>query len=992
MANNGDGTKNNKSKQRAPRSQFHYFYGSTSDGSAAVAFSPPPLNTKEIEGEDGDHVQNELDSLVGEELISTDNEGEETVDVVNGHSRASKDPTVFSSPPAICGICSIAIVLLIVGGMVVALLFLIPHTSAPLLQTQSFAMPFPQVDRADFGDPVEGFIDMDLFHPNLIAPPGSSQAFVFPFPTGAFWTNLIVPSPQGALSYPIAVYPYAYRWSASSLQVSYPAGHRIVDTQTIQDTFAPDLKLSAVEELTKRYVIQFDPLSVTLRYISTPNSKWETALVQGSPYITLQYLKATPVISPWSVFSNIQCPGDADENFSDLMDDAGENSGQGFSERRQLFGVCSIDDSDPQYTTMRGVQFIFRTPEGANWIMFTSEPINLKFDKIRKTTISAAAAYTGVVRLAYIPSSQKEDEKTFDSSTGLRRLIYHSATYPIGGQVSYDFHSVTPQSSTTKADEVGRHATVTFSYATQSMVAPALKSTSTQSLLMLALPHHAELLAESVKLTTKKFDLNYRCIKGDMTPVVGSSWSYEEPLFNFDFDRNFKVVEGSDRDLILNQVEDDLNRVLPTFSENVYGYGKQVARLAQLAHIAHHLEPTKGSGDNVSSTDSLLGKATKQLSKYLETFLSSDVSDGLVFDSKMGGLVSTNGLHDKGEDFGNGRYNDHHFHYGYFLYAAAILGRIDPSFIERFGPHVDAIFHDVAHATNGDSTSVDSEKMFFPMTRHKSWFDGHSFATGMFPFGNGKSQESSSEAINCYYGAYLWSVVRHHDVASDLTDFSRLLLAMEIRGAKTYWHMLPSDVLGNNTITRPQVYPSKFEGNYMVGNVGMLDVAINTWFGADPLYIHMINAIPITAVTNALFEPSYVQYEYPFLMGSRSSVEMAWRGYTISIHSIIDPERAWKDAQGLISYELDAALSKSQVLYFISQQPGYGRSSITESSSKNGKDEKSSPTQAPSKTIPIKIPSASSSSCENHPNCVAAGLSGECCPTSSNSFLDCCKT
>lgn len=303
--------------------------------------------------------------------------------------------------------------------------------------------------------------------------------------------------------------------------------------------------------------------------------------------------------------------------------------------------------------TMRGVQFIFRTPEGANWIMFASEPINLIFDKIRKTTITSSAAYTGVIRLAYIPSDHNEDEKTFDSSTGLRRLIYHSATYPIGGQISYEFHSATTQSSTTTTDGVGRYATVTFSFATQSMVAPALKSSSTQGLLMLALPHHAELISDSVKLSKKKFDLSYRCIKGDMTPIIGPSWSYEEPLYNLEFDGRFQPVEDSDRMMILDQVKDDLNRILPTFAENVYGYGKQVARLAQLAHIAEQLEPQANS----TSSDSVLGQATKQLSKYLEAYLSSDVSDKLLFDSKLGGLVSNNGLHDKGEDFGNGRYN-----------------------------------------------------------------------------------------------------------------------------------------------------------------------------------------------------------------------------------------------------------------------------------------------------------------------------------------------
>jgi hypothetical protein len=326
------------------------------------------------------------------------------------------------------------------------------------------------------------------------------------------------------------------------------------------------------------------------------------------------------------------------------------------------------------------------------------------------------------------------------------------------------------------------------------------------------------------------------------------------------------------------------------------------------------------------------------------------------------------------------------FSCSYLLYASAILGRIDPSFIERYGPHVDAIFHDIAHTENGDSSSVTSGKTFFPMTRHKSWFDGHSYATGLFPFGNGKSQESSSEAINAYYGAYLWSFTRHKEVASDLTDFSRLLLAMEIRGAKTYWHMVPESVSGNSSATRLHVYPSKFEENYMVGNVGMLDVAVNTWFGTDPLYIHMINAIPITAITNVLFEKDYVQYEYPFLMDSRSSVEMAWRGYTTAVHSIIDPQQAWKEAQDLVSFELDAALSKSQVLYFISQQPGFRVTG--NNASIDTKSQKKPSTYQSAKSVSDQ--KGSSSSCESNPGCTSSGLNGDCCPTSDNVFLECC--
>ena len=264
------------------------------------------------------------------------------------------------------------------------------------------------------------------------------------------------------------------------------------------------------------------------------------------------------------------------------------------------------------------------------------------------------------------------------------------------------------------------------------------------------------------------------------------------------------------------------------------------------------------------------------------------------------------------------------------------MGKIDPSFIERFGINVDAIFHDVAHSTNSDSSAVPATNLFFPLSRHKSWFDGHSYATGLFPFATGKSQESSSEAVNCYYGAYLWSLVRHGGAStmSDMTDFTRLMLAMEIRSAKTYWHMMPSSSHSNqSSVQGSSIYPPSFQENLMVGNVGMLDVAVSTWFGKEPLYVHMINAIPITAATAVLFNEEYVSREYPYLMSSQESVEMAWKGYTTSIHSIIDADLSWEEAQELDSARLDSALSKTQVLYFISRRPGFSIASGSNNSS-----------------------------------------------------------
>jgi endo-1,3(4)-beta-glucanase len=269
-----------------------------------------------------------------------------------------------------------------------------------------------------------------------------------------------------------------------------------------------------------------------------------------------------------------------------------------------------------------------------------------------------------------------------------------------------------------------------------------------------------------------------------------------------------------------------------------------------------------------------------------------------------------------------------------------------------------------------------------------SWFDGHSFASGLFPFGNGKSQESSSEAVNAYFGAYLWSMVRESqdDTDSELSDFARLLLAMEIRGAQSYWHMEPPPAPTNSsTSTVPYLsYNSNFTKNYMVGNLGMLDAVCSTWFGTASLYVHMINFLPVTAITSELFDKPYVRKEFENVIGPLlPDVEMAWRGYVICDHAIIDPVAAWTEAQTLVSYELDAAISKSQVLYWISTRPGFALNASSV--------DKVEPT-SPSKTHGgSSSDSSSSASCESHPGCSGQGLSGLCCPTSDGVMLTCCS-
>lgn len=1052
-----------KSIDRPP--QYHYFYGSTEDRSTARAGPMSPS------------LATDQDSLVGESLLPTDTDedvqanassdlphvvlmkGNEVQPLVaagtsrvNGSSNgSSRGPISYFKRKHPIGY------IFLVVGIVSLALFITSVILFPGAATSSkgdsasrvpFTIPFPVVNRLQEGaDPVSKFLRRDLIHPSLWA--SNERAFVFPFPTGAFWTNLVLPpTADQDLSYPIAVYPYAYKWSEKLLQVSYPAFHRKETPKEIHDYFFPDLSFGVTEELGMRYVRAFDPLSVTLRFMnaaaatstSSNSNFWETYLVQGSPYTTLLYSGVSPVIRAFTIFKDVFCPRDDDGTirFDAQGKDGGGARRLDQKRRRLVFGVCS-SETVGSTTTLRGIQFIIQTGEGMYWFLFASEPITLLFDKMEKTSLVSSGRFSGVLRFAVLPSTDSGADADLEvsSSKALQRLIYHAGVYPVGGSVSWSFRpaatsdtihelrtksmvsevlDTTTTSSTSSSSSTpslsslpsgsttttlkARIGTIRFEYKTKSLT-PKSSATPSKSLLMLALPHHAESLSSSLKLTMNEFNLVYQCIKGNMTAVLGSVWSYDEVLPTLGFEggsgsnNRKQLYDPTVLNAIIKSLGEDIKLALPTLTENIYGFGKQTARLAQLTHIAIQLQKGLNSSDvntTLIPTDihrelsKIEAIAASHLDEVLGNFLNCRVSDSLVYDGTLGGLVSSDGLLDSGADFGNGRYNDHHFHYGYLLYACAVLGSVNKTFLDQNSNKVDAIFYDIAQDKNMDSQLIDD--IYFPAARHKLWFDGHSFASGMFPFANGKSQESSSEAVNAYYGAYLWSLVKRgfaEDPDSDTspqTDFARLLLATEIRGARFYWHMVPSSASRLHAKTANDLhakYTSKFSENYMVGNLGMLDVISSTWFGTDPLYVHMINFIPVTSITGELFSREYVTNEYPAIFGARTEIDMAWRGYVVCDFAIIDPNQAWQAAIDLFSPTLDSALSKSQVLYWIATRAGFDASNAT------------SIRKAASSTPNSQSESANTALCSANPVCSNSSLGGLCCPTREGSFLDCCN-
>lgn len=113
---------------------------------------------------------------------------------------------------------------------------------------------------------------------------------------------------------------------------------------------------------------------------------------------------------------------------------------------------------------------------------------------------------------------------------------------------------------------------------------------------------------------------------------------------------------------------------------------------------------------------------------------------------------------------------------------------------------------------------------------------------------------------------------------------------------------------------------------------------------------------------------------------------MAWKGYVVCDRAMVDPKAAWLDALALRSYELDQAISQSQVLYFVATMADFVPPTIGDSNQNgDGSDHGSSSGQDTS--------NHRQSMCSENFACVALGLTGgHCCPTTAGIQLDCCSS
>ena len=304
-------------------------------------------------------------------------------------------------------------------------------------------------------------------------------------------------------------------------------------------------------------------------------------------------------------------------------------------------------------------------------------------------------------------------------------------------------------------------------------------------------------------------------------------------------------------------------RMMLEIGQGPYWQGKGLQRISQLMSVAD------AQGD-VKTRDELLALVKGRFEEWLS---GQSKRTYFHYSPTLGTVVSYPEEYDAVKDM-----NDHHFHYGYWIRAAADIGLRDPQWIkpERWGGMIDLLVADIATAERG--------RKDFPYLRNFDPYEGHSWASGVALSPDGNNQESSSEAINAWAGLMLWGALQGRP---ELVELGTYLYVTEIQAINHYWF----DIHG---LTLPKEYQN-VEVSMLFGG----KLAHNTWWIDEPRQIHGINLLPLTSSSTYLGEsPDFVHKNMAALereikiyegRGKRAKPQDIWQDLFAKYVALVDP-------------------------------------------------------------------------------------------------------
>jgi endo-1,3(4)-beta-glucanase len=340
---------------------------------------------------------------------------------------------------------------------------------------------------------------------------------------------------------------------------------------------------------------------------------------------------------------------------------------------------------------------------------------------------------------------------------------------------SLAFIPLTAANVTSVANEYKKYAyvfpvktTATYSYnestsvmRTDFKVQTEVKEGTDTSMLIGLLPHQWAHLTADSPVPDKYI---YKIIRGEMKTMAGNSFSVENKfhgiLPTLPYVDNYS--SGFSPASLHEKITSLENNSLATWTDS-YNEGQVMNQLIQTARIA----------DEMGNTEAL-NKIKTTIKTRLENWLKAEngeVAFLFYYFSTWSTMIGYPGGY--GQD---GNLNDHHFHWAYFIHAAAFMEQYEPGWAANWGEMVNLLVRDAASSDRNDTK--------FPYLRNFSPYEGHSWADGFANNPQGNNQESSSESM-----LFASSLIHWGEVIGDknIRDLGIYLYTTEQTGIEEYF-------------------------------------------------------------------------------------------------------------------------------------------------------------------------------------------------------------
>ncbi|KAI9890343.1 MAG: hypothetical protein M1814_004253 [Vezdaea aestivalis] len=487
--------------------------------------------------------------------------------------------------------------------------------------------------------------------------------------------------------------------------------------------------------------------------------------------------------------------------------------------------------------------------DGKTWLLYliATSGIPPQLEVTSNSQITGTDQLSGFIQIAKNPEGNAANEAKYDASAG----VY-----------------------ATQAEVSGTAKGVTGTYSLN--WGKAGVADSNRKLIMFALPHHVQSFDSATAGLKTAIQLQ-TTTKGMATGVVGDAWNMTESNLATDMDfapwsptlKSQSSLSASAiaaiNSVSTSEVSQDMNA--QTNLDSMYFSGKGLSKFASMIYVINDITKNKV----------LANAGLAKLKAAFAVFATNKQKYPLVYETAWKGVVSTGAYvtGDAGQDFGNTYYNDHHFHYGYFIFTAAVIGYLDPSWLAGNQDYVNTLVRDAANPSTSDT--------FFPFSRAFDWYNGHSWAKGVFESADGKDEESSSEDAFFAYALKMWGRTTNDP---NMEARGNLMLSILARTLQNYFLMESSNT---NQL-------SNFIENKVTGILFENKCDHVTYFGTNPEYIQGIHMVPLNPSSALTRTKTFVDQEWAkyFNNGRVDQVAGGWRGILYANYAITNPTAAFE--------------------------------------------------------------------------------------------------